>query len=218
MPLVPTRFLFRYEIAIRRFNTPPPLDGAGGGFTDDYRLPRLHDLEGKSGFADLALGWHETGLYLSVHVGNKSQPPKCDAERFWKHDNVRLMTDMRDAREIRRATRYCQHFYFLPTGGGKKKDQPVAGTHRIQRASEHAALIDGARIPVVAVINDRFWSLDAHIPAPCLAGFNPGEHARIGFHTVVEDREHGQQALVVGDDLAWNFDPSTWATGMLSGK
>ena len=32
---------------------------------------------------------------------------------------------------------------------------------------------------------------------------------------MLEDNEWGQQYLTVGDDLAWNVDPSTWATGLL---
>ena len=32
---------------------------------------------------------------------------------------------------------------------------------------------------------------------------------------MLEDRDHGQQYLTVGDDLYWYVDPSTWATAVL---
>ena len=58
--------------------------------------------------------------------------------------------------------------------------------------------------------------MDAHLPAACLSGFDPDEHPRIGFYYMLEDREHGQQYLTVGDDLYWYVDPSTWATAVLT--
>jgi hypothetical protein len=32
---------------------------------------------------------------------------------------------------------------------------------------------------------------------------------------MLEDGDHGQQYLTVGDDLYWYVDPSTWATAVL---
>jgi hypothetical protein len=58
--------------------------------------------------------------------------------------------------------------------------------------------------------------LEARIPAECLNGFDPVEHPRIGLYYMLEDRDHGQQYLTVGDDLYWYVDPSTWATAVLS--
>ena len=47
-------------------------------------------------------------------------------------------------------------------------------------------------------------------------GFDPVEHPRIGFYYMLEDRDHGQQFLTVGDNLYWYVDPSTWATVVLA--
>ena len=60
------------------------------------------------------------------------------------------------------------------------------------------------------------YVLEAHIPASCLSGFDPIEHPRIGLYYMLEDRDHGQQYLTVGDDLSWYVDPSTWATAVLA--
>ena len=212
--LVPTRFLFRFEIPIRRMPAPPPIDGHAERWSEAHLLPDLHEIEGQRGFARVWVGWHESGLYLGCRVSGKLKPLQCDPARFWKGDNIRLMTDMRDARDVRRATRFCQQFFFLPTGGGRDRRQAVGGSHRIQRAQADAPQVKGD-LPVAANVVRGGYSLTAHVPAEALSGFAPTENARIGIYTMVEDTELGQQYLTVGDDLSWYYDPSTWATGVL---
>ena len=68
---------------------------------------------------------------------------------------------------------------------------------------------------VASNITKSGYTLEAHIPADCLSGFDPAEHPRIGFYYILEDRDHGQQYLTIGDDLYWYVDPSTWATAVL---
>ena len=101
-------------------------------------------------------------------------------------------------------------------GGGPRKNKPVAGVNKIQRAKEDAPPIPVERIAVASLWTPSGYTLEAHIPAECLSGFDPAEHARIGFYCILEDADHGQQYLTVGDDLLWYVDPSTWATAVLS--
>ncbi len=58
--------------------------------------------------------------------------------------------------------------------------------------------------------------MEVAIPAACLTGWDPGEHARIGVFYKVKDIRNGSQNLTVTDELGWNTDPSTWATGVLT--
>ena len=62
----------------------------------------------------------------------------------------------------------------------------------------------------------RSYSLEVAIPAACLSGWDPVEHPRIGFFYKVKDTCCGDQHLTADDDLGWNVDPSTWATGVLT--
>ncbi|MFQ5591918.1 MAG: hypothetical protein ACE5HE_12200, partial [Phycisphaerae bacterium] len=160
--------------------------------------------------------WNETGIGIACRVRGKRKPLRCDPVRFWAGDNLRLCTDMRDARNVKRATRYCQQFYFLPAGGGARGDEPVAGVNKIKRAREEAPPVAAELIEVASGVRASGYSLAAFIPAECLSGFDAAEHPRIGFYYIVEDSEHGQQYLTVGDDLYWYVDPSTWATAVLA--
>ncbi len=213
--LVPNRFLFKFEFPLHRCAPPPSMDGDADKWDVRFRLPALHAIDGEPGFANLYAAWDDEGLYLACRVSGKRQPPRCDPARFWKSDNVRAMTDMRDTRNIRRATRFCQQFYLLPTGGGRSGKDAVGGGAQVQRATENAPVAGESDIPIASKIAKTGYSLTAHLPAPILSGFDPAENPRIGLLIMVEDQELGQQSLTVGDDLNWWIDPSTWPTAVL---
>ena len=203
--LVPNRFLFDFEFPLHYRSVLPMIDGELEDWTNDDLLPALAELDGRE----------ELGISIACRVTDKRQPLRCDPRTFWKSDNLRLCTDTRDARSNKRATRFCQQFFFLPTGGGKKGNAAAAGVSKLKRAREDAPSIPGERIQVASRITQSGYTLEAHIPMECLSGFAPLDHPRIGFYYMLEDRDHGQQYLTVGDDLYWYVDPSTWATAVL---
>ena len=212
--LVPNRLLFRFEMPLR-YRESPAIDGDLSDWSDAFLLPDLSRLDGHEPFGQIWLAWNETGLFLACRVEGRRSPFECDPKAFWKGDNLRLMTDMRDTRDLKRASRYCQQFYFLPAGGGKDGKVPVAGAARVNRATEHAPPVPPGSIPIAGTREGSVYTLEAHIPAEVLSGFDPDEHTRIGICTMLEDRDLGQQYLTVGDDLNWHIDPSTWATAVL---
>lgn len=214
--LVPNRFLFKFEFPIYRCAKPPKIDGRADRWDPRYLLPPLHDIDGEEGFGAVYVTWDDAGLYVACQVKGKTQPPRCDPARFWKSDNLRLMTDMRDTRNIRRATQFCQQFYLMPAGGGRTRKEPVAGSAKVHRATTDAPPISPGRISIAANVSANGYSLTAHIPAPALHGFDPAENPRIGLHYMLEDAELGQQSLTIGDDLNWWIDPSTWPTAVLT--
>ena len=213
--LIPNRFLFAFEFGLRYRPTMPPIDGRLTGWTDTELLPRLSEVDGRQDFADVWGCWNEGGLAIACRVTGKRRPLRCAPGSFWAGDNLRLCTDMRDARSVKRATRFCQQFYFLPTGGGPRGNGPVAGVNKIKRAREDAPPVPVEQILIASQVTRKGYTLEACIPTECLHGFDPAEHPRIGFYYILEDGDHGQQYLTVGDNLYWYIDPSTWATAVL---
>lgn len=213
--VVPSRLLFHFELPIHYASTPPKIDGRLDEWSDQHRLPNLCQIDGAEPFGQVWLCWHESGLYLACRVADKRSPLRCDPKRFWQGDNLRLMTDTRHTRTVHRATRFCQHWFFLPTGGGRYRREPAAGSAKVNRALEDAPLVPPGEIPVAAHVTASGYSLEAHLPAETIVGFDPGEHASLGLYYMLEDRDHGQQFLTVGDELLWYVDPSTWASGRL---
>ncbi len=214
--LIPNRSLFGFEFPLAYRPAMPKIDGTLKDWTDAELLPKLGELDNRPDFADVWACWNESGLAIACRVTGKRRPLRCDPRTYWKGDNLRLCTDMRDARSVKRATRFCQQFFFLPTGGGQSGREAVSGFGQLQRAREEPPPMPGGRIAVASVVSRTGYGLEAHVPAECLNGFDPGEHPRIGFYYILEDGDHGQQYLTVGDDLYWNVDPSTWPTAVLT--
>jgi hypothetical protein len=214
--LVPNRSLFRFEFPLR-YRSSPKIDGDLSDWSDEFLLPDLGDLDELPSFGRVYLAWNETGLFVACRVEGRSMPFRCKPDKFWKGDNLRLCTDMRDTRDIKRASRYCQQFYFLPAGGGKADKDPVAGAARLHRATAHAPLPPPDAVRIAGEHRKTTYTMEAHVSADALNGFDPDEHRRIGVYTMLEDVELGQQYLTVGDDLNWHIDPSTWATAVLTG-
>lgn len=214
--LIPNRFLFSFEFALRYRSALPTIDGKLSRWTDEDMVPDLGELDGQRSFATVRACWSEAGIAVACEVTGKRRPPHCNPHEYWKSDVLRLCLDMRDTRTIRRATRFCQQFYFMPTGGGASGQSPTGGSVPLKRAREDAPAVSADDLTVASRVHATGYDLEALIPAHCLSGFDPGEHPRIGFYYMVEDRDLGQQYLTVGDDLYWYTDPSTWATAALT--
>ena len=214
--LVPNRFLFDFEFPLRYRAKPPVLTGDLVGWKDEFLLPDLGPIDGAKTFGSVWASWNDDGIALACRVADKSTPLRCNPKVFWRGDNLRLCTDTRGTRNIHRASKHCQQFFFLPTGGGKNGSDPIAGSAAINRARQTAPIVPPGSIPIVAKISKTGYTFEAYIPASALYGFDPAEHPRIGFYYILEDADHGQQYLTVGDDLNWHIDPSTWATALLT--
>jgi hypothetical protein len=178
-------------------------------------VPPLCEIEpAVTSIADVYFGWNEDGFYAAFDIVRRGTP-RCDPVHWWKRDGLRLCLDTRDARDNKRATRFCHFFYFLPLGGGRDLRSPVVGSHRMSRAKEPPPEVDVSRIQVHCRLDRKGYTFETAIPASCLHGWDPAEHPRLGVFYKVKDSDAGSQHLTVDDELGWNVDPSTWATGVL---
>lgn len=214
--LVPNRTLFDFEFPLRYRAKTPRITGELSDWSDAQLLPDTSELDGATSFGSVWACWNDGGIAVACRVTGKSRSPSCNPRTFWKGDNLRLCTDMRDTRNVKRATRYCQQFYVLPSGGGAAGRDAVAASAPIQRARENAPQVPASRIKIGSQLLPDGYQLEAHIPAGALSGFQPAEHPRIGFYYMLEDLELGQQYLTVGDELNWHIDPSAWPTAVLA--
>ncbi len=239
--LVPNRALLDLEFPLHYRSSPPAIDGQLKGWTDEELLPAFSLLEDVEPFAPVWACWNESGLFVASRVDRKRLPLRCDPRQFWKGDNLRLCIDTRDNRQARRANKYCHQLYLLPTGGGPKKNQPIAGIGKMYGAQQQPRLetvrpefagqnvqvtiahpsSDGrtkSDLTIAATLTAHSYQLEAFIPGRRLFGYDPTDHPRIGLFYMLEDGDFGQQFLTVGDDLNWHIDPSTWPTAVLADK
>jgi hypothetical protein len=208
--LLPTRFLFRFAapcLYCRGLGSQPPAELAA-----EHRLPSLGELEGQLSFADVRAGWNEAGLAFSVRVEGKRHPVWCRETKLEDSDALQVWIDTRDTHNIHRATRFCHRFIFLPGGGGRNLDQPVADQLLVDRARENANPIRPGQLRVVSEKRVGGYVMSAFIPQAALTGFNPADHPRLGFTYFVFDRELGQQYFSLGFEFPFAADPSLWGT------
>ncbi len=216
-PLLPPRFLFRFAAPCRYAPeaTVEPLatwQAKGFGLGEEFRLPNLDELEGRRATADVRAAWSEAGLAFAVRTSGKRQPPRCDSERPWESDGFQFWIDTRDTHNVHRATRFCHQFLCLPTGAGRRRQDPLIEQFFIHRAKEHARRANPGEIRVRSEQRVDGYLLEAFISTIALTGFDPQEHPRLGFTYAVADYELGEQTFSCPPGLPFRDDPSLWGT------
>src|SRR5262245_42403637 len=210
MPLVPPVFLFRVTYPCPFVAAMPREDDRLLDLPESCRIDNFAAMDGRRNFADVRLGWNETGLGFQVEVAGKDQPPQGDAARPRASDGVTLWIDTRDARASHRASRYCHQLHFLPTGGGPEKDEPAWVQTKINRALHDAPLAAGGAVPFHCRRTKAGYAIEAFLPTAVLNGFDPEQNPRLGFYYAVRDAELGEQVLSVGSDFPYAEDPTLW--------
>jgi hypothetical protein len=215
--LIAPTFLFRFSAPCHEFDGAPSGD-AGFELDDRYRLPHFASLDGDRTFADVRAAWSRKGIAFTVRVEGKQKTLWCRESRMSESDGLSVWIDVRATQNVHRASRFCHRFIFLPSGGGRRLDQPVADQALIERARENAGPIRPGALAVRVDKRIDGYRLDAFIPADAMTGYRPTEHPRLGFTYAVLDRELGMQTFTVGMEFPFDSDPSLWGALELVGK
>ncbi len=212
MPLVPNRFLVRMLYACPYIEALPGDEDNLINLPESCRLDPFADLDGAPNFADVRLGWSETGLGLSVDVKGKDNFPIGDIDRPRQSDGVTLWIDTRGDRTGHRATRTCHQFHFLAAGGGSEKGEPAFLQTKIHRALLDAPLATSADVPFKYERTKNGYRIEAFLSANVLTGFDPEQYPRLGVFYAVRDFERGEQTPGADRDFPFGEDPSLWAS------
>ncbi|MDA7979293.1 MAG: hypothetical protein MPJ50_11060 [Pirellulales bacterium] len=209
--LIPPRILFRFAVPCRKL--PPGNVGVDFKLSEKYRLPTLHELEGNPTFAEVRVGWNEAGLAFSAEVTGKKQFPWCREGQLEESDGLHVWLDTRDTQTIHRASRFCHRFVFMPSGGGPRRQDPVAEQIMIHRAREHPKPARTRDLVVRAKTLANGYFIQSWINGEGLNGFDPADASpRLGFQYCLLDRERGEQTFSVSNEFPYSDDPSVWGT------
>jgi hypothetical protein len=214
MSLIPHRFLFRMSHPCPYVKNMPP----NNDLPEACRIENFASMDERRNFAEISLAWNEFGIGFQALVKGKDQEPVGDAGKPRGSDSVSIWIDTRDARASHRASRYCHHFYFLPTGGGPDGDEPAMGQMKIHRALQDAPLCNPSDVPFRGRRIRGGYAINAFLPAAVLNGFDPEQNQNLGFFYWVHDNELGDQTLGVGSEFPYMEDPSLWSVLALSRK
>lgn len=185
------------------------LDGNLKDWEDRFLVPDLVEIESESKFADFYMAWNERGLYFAVRVLGVPCP-EVHPKRPIKGDGLQVWLDTRNVRDTHRASRYCHHFTFLPTGGGLDGQEPFGRQYQIKRARGQAKLCDPKQLRIASRLLKSEYQMEVYLPSEVLTGFDPEENNRLGFNYLVKDRKLGRQYWTVDESLPTSYDPSLW--------
>jgi hypothetical protein len=213
-PLVDPTYLFRFELELQHHRCEWTADGLE--LPANCRIPNLSTLAGQKRFADVRVAWDQDAIGFSVDVSGKRSLPWCRASRLEDSDAFQLWIDTRCSPGIHRATQFCHHFLFMPTGGGADLHQPAGNLLPINRARQNPNPPSKGSIQYYSKLRSGGYRLSGRLAAGAMTGFDPTQFARIGFFYAVVDRELGWQTLALSRDYPFVEDPSLWAEAALT--
>ncbi len=208
--LIAPRFLFRFAVDVHYAEKLwSPQQGAL--LDETYQLMPVGELDGETPFAAVRMGWNATGLAWWVRVEKRRQLPWCRESRLEESDGLQVWVDTRATTNVHRANRFCHRFVFLPRGGGRTAEEPLADQLLIHRARENARPVRARELQAHSQVTPAAYELSAFAPAVALGGFDPENQPRLGFTYAILDRERGLQTFATGTDFPYEQDPSCWA-------
>jgi hypothetical protein len=213
--LVAPRFLFRFTVPV--MHREPIWKTGGIELEESYRLLNLAQLDRdtvdrENSIADVRMAWSAEGLAFNVLVDGKKQPTWCREGRLEDSDGLQVWIDTRATLNIHRASRYCHRYAFLPAGGGRRQDEPLADQLLINRARENARPIRPRELQVASRLAKSGYWLAAFVPAVALGGYDPHQYHQLGFTYAIYDRERGLQTFATGPTFPYDEDPTCWST------
>lgn len=191
---------------------------AATGPLGGLRLDGTQRTAGCAPIGELRAAWNDDGLGFSVQVCGKKHPPVAEEHAPTMPDGVQLWIDTRNTQTIHRASRYCHHFCFAPTGGGRNGEQPFGVRLPIAQARETTPLAALGSLLVNAELLSDGYRLEVWLRRDQLQGFDPGADreaktpTRLGFFYEIRDSELGDQTLTVDASFPFSYDPSLWST------
>ncbi len=207
--LIPPRFMFRFAVDLRHAD--PLWSPQGVSLDESHQLPFLAQLDDQQQLADVRMAWGPEGLVWWVRVEGKQQLPWCRESRLEDSDGLQVWVDTRATTNVHRASQFCHRFVFLPRGGGRDAEEPVADQLLINRARENARPVRVRELQVTSHVTQTSYELSAFVPAVALGGFDPVAQPRLGFTYALLDRERGLQTFSAGAGIPYEEDPSCWA-------
>jgi hypothetical protein len=201
VPLEPVHF-FAFQLDC--------LEAKGGKLDKRHFLPDLAAFHQSTSFAQVALGWHESGIYAQVHVDGAFE--SSDFPNFSEADSIEFFFDTRDVKTTGFNTRFCHHFFFLPeslpTNGGL-----LAGEITRFRTEDVHPLCDPSLLQVTSVKEKRKRILHIFIPSECLHGYDPTQFDRLGFTYQINRISGAKQSFSASrSDFSIESQPSLWAS------
>lgn len=189
----------------------------GDPLSKKHLLPSLSFFYETPDFAQVALGWSEKGIFVSVF----SEEPTRELHfpDFRKGDSLELFIDTRDVKTVAHVTRFCHHFCILPEILDENAESIQALEVTRFRGDDSHPLADPQHLIVESEKKRRGYQLHVFISQEALFGYDPTQFDRLGFtYRINRTRNEPQYFSAAGSDVVIENQPSLWASVKLVKK
>jgi hypothetical protein len=213
--LIPTTFLFHYQVSVRRVAELPRRAGPPLSLGPECRLPWLICDPETVPFADVRVAWNEQGLGLQVEVAGRTVPINHRSLQQSNPPAIDVWVDTRPTPDSHRAGRYCTQWRLHPQREPGSRRQPIVEAVAIARAREEASAAKAESVLIDVEMTDGGYRLEAWFARESLPGFDPEASAKLGFFYRIEEPELGTQIPWEAGGFPVESDPSLWLTLLL---
>ena len=184
-----------------------PLFSSGKTLTESkYLLPDTSLLFGTESFANVWLGWNREGLHAALEVKEPLQ--HCEYPQIVQGDSIELMVDTRDIKTSGYNTKFCHHFYFLPTAVGQRQMGEI--THF--RTESHP-LCEPEQLKMEVKRKSTGYRMDIFLSKDVLYGYDPEQFDRLGFtYRINRYRNDPQNFSADSSEFVIEQQPSLWSS------
>ena len=205
-PLNPLEF-FTLEGELKYSQTAPSSKIMRRSFT----LARTSEWLAEERFAEVALAWSESGIFIDVLVNKPFE--EASYPRFAEGDAIELFFDTRDLKTASFATRFSHQFVFLPEAVQGISAQEISHF----RTEDTHPLCDSSDLQLTTVTSKNDYEMQIFIPAHCLHGFDPSSFERIGFtYRIHRYRGAPQHFALSSQHFSIEQHPRLWASFKLT--
>lgn len=176
-----------------------------------HLLADLSSFQGEHSFAEVFLGWNEEGIHAEISVAAPFDTVRLPD--YYQGDYIEFFFDTRDVKSTGYTTRFCHHFYFLPTLPEESEEWAQAAEVTRFRTEDKHELCDSAKLFIDSKKEKKMQVIKIFIPAECLYGYDPSQFDRLGF-TYRIGRQNGQEQYFSASDEDFSIEqqPSLWAS------
>jgi hypothetical protein len=204
VPITPVNF---FQIQTECYYLESDFSKLSGSKLKKYLLPNTSALCYETPFAEVGIGWNPKGIEVSAAM---SQPfVRSNFPNIIQGDSLELFFDTRDVKTAGFNTRFCHHFYFLPT----EIEGHSKGEITKFRTEDNHELCDAADLKLIPVLKKMSYTLQIFIPAHCFFGYDPEQFDRLGFaYRINRSSGRSQHFCVVSEDFQLEQQSSLWST------
>ena len=174
---------------------------------DKHFLPETSKLLKEEHFTQLALLWHEEGIWVEVQVLKAFEEAKYP--EYKEADSVELFFDTRNIKTAGFATRFCHHFVFLPSAVNGIQCKEVT---RFRSEDSHP-LSEVLDAEIEMEFHKKAYTMKIFLPKAVFCGYEPSNCSSIGFnYRINRPLKKPQHFSVSSEYYSIEQQPSLWAT------